>query len=88
MIIFKEWNDELLIKSGTNVVCPKRAISEEEVINDNEKPILQQNGFTHCYCIEYEKEFGSIAGSFDKFKQQSEAVDKDYCGEWKDTREN
>lgn len=69
MVLFKNLNDELTLDAGINVKCSKKTPTVEDVLNDQDKPIKQRQGFRHCWCVKYKLDNGGIEGSWDELKE-------------------
>lgn len=86
MVIFKIWNDEMLLEAGINVKCAKEPPTPQEVLVDYEKPIKQRQGYVHCFCLDFQTKNGTIDGSQELFLEVDDSLDTDLCAQWQGFR--
>jgi hypothetical protein len=51
MILFKDYNDALVMNAGLDTKCPSKPIEVHLVYEDWLKPPKQRAGYTHCFCL-------------------------------------
>lgn len=61
MILFKDYNDGVVLGAGLFTTCPSEPIDIEVAFLDWQKPPKQRQGFTHCYCLPIYNEGGESA---------------------------
>ena len=69
MIIFKDYNDALVMNAGLNTKCPSKPIEIHLVYEDWLKPPKQRAGYTHCYCLTALNNNGTVAGTEEEFRE-------------------
>jgi hypothetical protein len=94
MIIFKDYNDALIMNAGLDTKCPSKPIDAHLVYEDYLKPPKQRAGYTHCFCLSWLQANGTVTGSEEAFREVgwSEAdLEEDQeppCQEWQYMYEN
>jgi hypothetical protein len=82
MLYFKNWNDEIVSGAGLEATCPVNPITIEAAYDDwVGRPPKQRLGLTHCYCLRYYNNNGTIEMTIPRFKdlQQVWEDDKTPC---------
>jgi hypothetical protein len=94
MILFKDYNDALIMSAGLDAKCPSKPIEAHLVYEDWLKPPKQRAGYTHCFCLTWLQANGTVEGSEEAYRSagwdesQLEEDQEPPCQDWQWKYEN